>query len=338
MELLQQFDVPSGGRIELALGDLATLDPDEDIDILVISAFPDNYDPTPSSLVGALHRRGLSVGELAKEKYADLRPTTSCWISQPVPDGHATFGFRQILCYEPTEPSRAAETVGDVFRALVPLIGGGSDPQRVAMSVLASGNMGRAVDEMVPAILDAAVHWIEHGLPLDRLLIVVNAPAAAKADAAMSTWAEDRHAAAPPAEGPERPYDLFISYARDDGSTGADRVTETITTARPEARVFLDAQAIMPGASWQQEIWDCLNSCRRVVALLTPGFLESKVCQEEFNVAMIRNRDSAEPLLIPLYVHSADLPPHLQALNYIDCREANEQKIRDTCARIAAAL
>jgi hypothetical protein len=49
-----------GKRIELHQGDLTELSPDEAVDLLVISAFPNDYTPTNTSLVGALNRKGLS--------------------------------------------------------------------------------------------------------------------------------------------------------------------------------------------------------------------------------------------------------------------------------------
>ena len=70
MQLLETIEIRGGqhGRIELSQGDLTDLSPSERADVLVVSAFPDDYKPTKRSLIGALRRRGLSVKKLARKK------------------------------------------------------------------------------------------------------------------------------------------------------------------------------------------------------------------------------------------------------------------------------
>ena len=86
-QLVEKIDIADGAvtrRIALYEGDLSSIPPEHHVDILVASAFPDDYNPSPTSLIGALHRQGLSVAELARDKLHDLRKTCGFWISKPI--------------------------------------------------------------------------------------------------------------------------------------------------------------------------------------------------------------------------------------------------------------
>jgi len=341
VEVIGAFSVLGAGRVELCIGDLTTMRADDAVDLLVVSAFPDDYVPTRRSLVGALARAGLSVANLASDKLDDMRETSSCWLSMRIPSGKAMFGIGQVLCYEPRKPAVAAVSVGDVFRALVPFVGGPHGVQTVAMPVLASGDQGRGLDEMLGAILDAATGWMGVRLPLARLRIVVRPD---QADGALAAWASwrDSHRVPEPAAvaDADRPYDAFISYASEDATDLAAEFAEGLRLRKPSARVFVYRNEIDPGASWQQRIYDCLNVCRKVVVMITPGYLHSKVCEEELNLARLRHRESATGVLFPLYVRSADLETraHIRMLDYVDCREASPEAIRQACDALASQL
>src|SRR5262245_837355 len=98
MKLLATWTIRHGNedrQIELLHGDLALMPLEHAVDVLVVSAFADDYLTTSGSVIGALGRSGLSVARLAAHKQVDMRQQFSCWLSQPV--GPA-FNFRQLLC------------------------------------------------------------------------------------------------------------------------------------------------------------------------------------------------------------------------------------------------
>src|SRR5439155_836902 len=132
-------------------------------------------------------------------------------------------------------------------------------------------------------------------------------------------------------------YDVFVSYAHEDTAV-AEQVVNHLLASEKAPKVFIDRLAIDTGASWQQEIYECLAECRKVLVLVSPSFLASKVCQEELNIALVRNRRSDRPITHPLYILSAELPPHIEVLNYVDCREANIEAIREACANLVRTL
>ena len=116
---IDQIEVTSDGRthrIVLAQGNLARIDAAHRVDLLVISAFPGDYTPTPTSMVGQLARNGVSVGMLAKMKAMDLRAESGAWLSPPVDAP----GFERLVCFEPEVLGAPPAVVGELFRALFP--------------------------------------------------------------------------------------------------------------------------------------------------------------------------------------------------------------------------
>ena len=57
--------------------------------------------------------------------------------------------------------------VGDIFRALTPILGEKSDISSVAMPIVAAGDQGYPISTILVPLLEAAIQWMETGLPLD---------------------------------------------------------------------------------------------------------------------------------------------------------------------------
>jgi hypothetical protein len=351
-------------HIKLLEGDLSRIPRHEAVDILVVSAFPGDYRPSPASLIGALNRRGVSVLRLASEKEIDLRREFSCWLSRDLSDVHPDIGFRRLLCFESGRTGSPAEAVGDVFRALMPFALGESPFRSIAMPVLAAGDQGYAPEVMLGALFDAAAHWLAHGLPVDVIKIVTYDPRVSGRLAATFRAVRSRHAApaasvaVAPDESPallaskteqslsatamvyrENPsvgsgYNYFVSYSRKDSGEAAWLV-EGIKAANSTVRIFQDQLALKTGQAWQDEIDRALEACDRVIAIYSPSYFESKVCLEEFNMARLRHRETNRGVLVPIYLRTANLPLYMRSLHYFDCREADIGRLRDASRQLA---
>lgn len=368
--------------IELLQGDLTELGADEGFDLLVVSAFPDDYLPTRTSLIGALHRKGLSVAALAKDKSVDLRDNFSCWLSKPLSPTDPGLRFTRILCFEPSKRGAPPEVVGDIFRALMPILAEEPDINSIALPIVAAGNQGCSVAEMLPPLLDAALGWLEKGLPLDCIKIVTlrdtqaaeaerifNArklayltprPAAATplaGDDFLLGGGVDRGGAsdgnfrsmdsgiaspdtapAPAFETPAEPeYDVFISYSRKNAHD-SEMLEKTLRRLKPEIRIFVDRKNLDVGCAWQIEIFESLDKCRKIVAMLSPEYIASKVCKEEFNIAWLRGREADDDIIFPLYLYSAPLPTYMKYKNFLDCREGDALRIEEASRRLLETL
>ena len=138
--------------------------------------------------------------KVAQQKQEDQRESLGCWISRPLPPELAhVFNFGRVVCFEPRYPAFVAKTgfdsrsiestVGYSFRCLnnfvIPEATEGHEIRRfdiasVAMPLLATGNQRVPVEALMPKLLDAAVFWLEEGLPIECLKIVAFTPAEAQ--------------------------------------------------------------------------------------------------------------------------------------------------------------
>jgi hypothetical protein len=336
MKLLDRYAVDSGTtsrHIELYHGDLSSIPPEEAVDVLVVSAFPNDYRPTPGSLIGALHRQGLSVDELARRKAVDLRNAFSCWLSEDIGAAFEKFGFRRILCFEPRVRGAPAEVVGEIFQSLMPFAYGDQPIRTLAMPLVASGDQGSSVSEMLSPLLEAASRWLALGLPIERLKIVEHSET--KAAELARHFADLKSSISPFATESRKQfaYDLFISYSQENSSE-VDFMIEELRHRRPHLRIFLDRQDIDLGHSWQQTIFEAMDDCRTIVTVYSPPYLQSKVCKEEFHIALHRHRESETGVLFPVYLFSAELPTYMKLVQHVDCRESDAAKLTRACEDI----
>lgn len=323
LRVLDTIAIPHGPeppQIELCEGDLTNLRAGDAVDVLVVSAFPDEYTPMPRSLIGSLYAKGVSVAELASCKEVDLRQVFSCWMSGEVLNAARGLHFRRVLCFEPYVRGTPADLVGDIFRSLAPFVGGSPPVRTVAMPLVATGYQLVPAEQMLRLIVDAAAHWMAVGLPLTRLKIAcLPGP---NVDRLRGVFAElkARYGRPPDVAASRYHYDIFLSYAHANGREVAWLVQQ-LQERKPDLRLFIDRKELNAGSAWQREIFESLDNCARVVAVYSPAYLASKVCLEEFNIALCRHRESPRPILAPLYLYSAELPTYMRVIQFWACRE-----------------
>lgn len=346
MEHLQTIAVGSGentGSIELYRGDLAALSDEDAVDILVVSAFPDNYTERAGALIGALGKAGLSVADLAANKAIDLRSKRSCWLSAPIDRRH---GFERLLCFEPLLNGTPPEMVDDIFDSLDLVLLSEFRNATVAMPLVSTGDMQWPVEEMATALLSAAVARLQIGLPLKTLKIVeIDAGKAACIAEVFKSFSAQRgkKVSARPARkknaelfrgvlgsAPAAPtgWDVFISYSHKDREL-VDQFVEILQTEWSGARVFLDSEEIRNGSDWINVLADAIDSSQRFVAIFSPDYFSSKWCRREFNAAIIRDDKGDDDILYPIFLRRApDAPSLYLTFNHADCCEVDLTKLQ----------
>ncbi|MGC2635779.1 MAG: TIR domain-containing protein [Acidobacteriaceae bacterium] len=350
MRLLAEWKLEHKGSkrsIELYWGDLSWLPPEHAVDLLVVSAFPNDYIPTPTSLIGALDRNGVSVARLALEKEIDMREDFSCWISEPVLNSRS---FSRILCVESGWRGTPPEVAEDLFRALAPSSLTRIAHRSIAMPLIGAGDQGYSADQMMKAILRAAVAWVRRGLDVEVLKIVAySSEAATLAQKAFVEARRGDEMERPAAEGksiagPAKAaaiesggYDLFISYAHEDAET-ALKICGEVQRAAPLARIFVDRKELATGTTWTLGLAESLDEAKIVAALFTPRYWSSKFCKLEFVAAFTRQNDTGRPVLFPIYFERATIPYLFQTVQFTDCRQSDAVKLKDACTSLSKVL
>lgn len=191
---------------------------------------------------------------------------------------------------------------------------------------------------MLRPLLEAAIHWLDIGLPLHKIKIVARTDAAGQEASQILLEKKAEYLQSSPTVKPhEIDYDVFISYSRNNREQ-SEALERALRAARPSIKIFVDRQALTIGSAWQPEIFETLDKCRKVVALLSPDYLGSKVCKEGFNIAWIRGRESDQDVIFPVYLYSASLPTYMKYRNYFDCREGDNLKIVEASKLLLAAI
>jgi hypothetical protein len=324
-------------KISLYEGNITDLGPEDPVDLLVVSAFPNNYMPTEHSLIGALFRDGLSVDTLAKSKEIDLRTTSGFWLSREIGEEFNWRGARRLAVFESAYLGSPPEAVAALFRGLFPFLSDERE-QTVAMPILASGDQGWPAFTMLEALLDASIEWMRRGLPISELMIFVRDQD--RIDQLLSQMKQ--RAADSPVRGVSDAaptYDIFLSFSSKNANA-ADAFKQEFVSVSPHATVFDFRLSIDKGQSYQNEIDLAIESCKKVVPILSPAYIASPECQEELNIARLRNKRSGWKVLIPIYWQKVapDLPLWLQTLNRCDCIEERYDLLPAAAHDVSRAL
>ena len=175
---------------------------------------------------------------LAYTKEVDLREAFSCWLSREFTPPDSGIRFRRILCFEPLRRGKPPELVGDIFRALTPILAEKPEIKTIALPVVAAGDQGYRVTEMLAPLLDAALHWLENGLPLDCVKIVAYTDDQAQDALRLFSQQKAEYVSAVQTAGTMgADYDVFISYSR--ANTYESEAMERARESRPNIKIFV---------------------------------------------------------------------------------------------------
>ena len=126
-------------------------------------------------------------------------------------------------------------------------------------------------------------------------------------------------------------FDYFISYAHTQSSL-IQHFVDLLLKHNPKLKIFYDKSSIPAGGLWLRQISDAIAKARKVLIFLSPDYSGSMVCWDEFQCAKLIEYNSKAPVIQTIYLTSDPaLPPIMGIHSYIDCREADLEKLAAAC-------
>jgi hypothetical protein len=321
MEIVEEIITSKGKKLQLLNGDLTQIPESHKVDVLVISAFPNDYTPTNSSLMGALYRAGLSVADLALNKESDLRMQFHCWLSHEINFRN----IRRVLCFEPTDRKNPYSLIAGIFQSIMPFTVTHSI-KSVAMPLILTGNQGFSARAVVKELISTSLFWLENDSSLEVIKIVErNSSKIQLLDEDFKAY-KQTYRRLPV----NNKYDFFISYSRSNASL-AGKIQEQLGN---KFKVFFDTQSIDIGTNWLSKINIGLENSERFIVCISPEYLQSKMCNYEYLFCNLKLINQGDDYVLPIYLYTATLPFQMQILNYHDAREGMPDKIDQFCNKL----
>lgn len=112
------------------------------------------------------------------------------------------------------------------------------------------------------------------------------------------------------------PYDVFISYSRDDAARIAPIVA--LVRAMKDDLVFQDIRDLQPGKPWEPQLLAALREARTVIVFWCVHAAASDYVRTEYELAIEEGKN-----VLPLMLDDTDLPAPLAAYQGIDLRSAD---------------
>eukprot|EP00106_Octopus_bimaculoides_P001033 XP_014768475.1 PREDICTED: uncharacterized protein LOC106867918 [Octopus bimaculoides] len=318
--------------IELLLGDITSLEMKDKVDLLIVSAFPNNYSAASKTLIHALDKNlNVDVSRLAADKELDLRKYFSCWLSKPLPED---MPFSRLACFERNLGSSIHDQIGDMFRGFMPIFN--SQDTTVITPLLGTGNQGFGYIPVLNTMVESACNWMKIGLPLKCLKIVLhtsdineisnsNKKCLERFKVLKKTWEKSTLSKI---SKKNHGNDVYISYCNTD-SKKANLLKASLEKNNPNISIF-NKRIKVDQDVWPEKVYSCMFGCKCIVIILTTSYLSSKFCQDEFNMALCYRRQAEDVILVPLYTETMEnLPPVISNIQYMDCRLNENENIKE---------
>jgi hypothetical protein len=153
-------------EFELYQGDITDLP--FHVDLIAISAFSNEYSPTPSSIIGQFYNKGINIRLLSKTPILELRESMGIWISKNISD-------KKIICVEITGTNQTFEgAIKNMFSAISVLEIHGDKNYCIALPLLGAGNQKVNKKTVIKSIIENSLEFLRFSRYLNKVIFVVD--------------------------------------------------------------------------------------------------------------------------------------------------------------------
>lgn len=281
------------GKKQIEVYSCSVTDFEEDVDVLLTSAFVGSYEPTPRTVFAALDAVGISVEKLAKRPAFDLRTHCNTWLSEDISD--FSKHIRRIGCVELNEFSTwdmldnkvEQEMINSIrtFFNLLDIAGFyGIKTKTLALPLLGSGSQHIAGDLMIVPLVNECVSLLRRNADVQRICFIEKSEEKAEM---IATYLESsyhlRQNALPQNETPQVNAMTFISYSSKDKNV-ADNLCAKLEASGMRAWY---APRDVRGA-YADAIVRAIESCTHFVVILSENSMKSQHVLNEIDLAFQR--------------------------------------------------
>lgn len=145
---------------------------------LVVSAYSGGYTPLPGTVLGALHKCGLSINGLLENSTFDFRSHFGVWVSSL---DTVAVGFDYLFCLEIKGTSFSIEeSISNLFTVLTICELKGIGIKSVALPLLGTGNQKIHPSEIVESLIHLSLDFLKHSRYIEKIIYVAYDDANAK--------------------------------------------------------------------------------------------------------------------------------------------------------------
>lgn len=268
--------------LSLIYGDMCEVP--AEYDVVVCSAFKNDYIPTPTSLIGALkYRKGISVEDLSLNPELDFRPQ-GCWLSK-----ETGTCFRRIACVELLDyyKNYSEEDLINIilkksFSTLRFILEQAEFSRipvaTVALPILGTGDQGIETSYVIGTLISQCQLILQTNSNVQNIVIYErDKDKAYFAASALNAALSEKH----------NPPDVFLSYSSKQIHT-AKRIRDLLESR--QINCWMAPYSIPAGSCYLEVIPIAISQTEVVLLLLTPEAEQSRWVKKEIGTAIGANK------------------------------------------------